>query len=148
MYQLFEQVQSVARMNRESLGDGKALWGKLSPLLETSSDTFVWKSAGPGLREYERAIIDAGEGPKDGSDEWLRRHFIRQTVRIPLEKPCTVRSIAQVALNIGQHVGMGGNIRDLPRYEAEDFVDRGVLDVPLQDLFRREVVLAIQKWPL
>lgn len=37
-------------------------------------------------------------------------HFIIQQVRIPLKETPTIRKIVQVALNIGQHRGSGGEI--------------------------------------
>jgi hypothetical protein len=49
-------------------------------------------------------------------------HFMIQTVRIPNEKQFSIQRLIQIAFNIGQFVGIGGNDTNLPRIKMNKFI--------------------------
>jgi hypothetical protein len=80
----------------------------LEPLDEYSAEN--WKTIPEKLRNPIMLLpeyIINGYGEQSLIEN---NHFIIQQVRIPLKEAPTIRKIVQVALNIGQHRGSGGEI--------------------------------------
>jgi hypothetical protein len=92
--------------------DGLAFWQPIKKMLEPLDEYSAekWKKISKKLTD---SIMLLPEYIINGYEEKSlleNNHFIIQQVRIPLKETPTIRKIVQVALNIGQHRGSGGEI--------------------------------------
>ena len=92
--------------------DGLAFWQPIKKMLEPLDKYSAekWKKIS---KKVTRSIMLLPEYIINGYEEKRlieNNHFIIQQVRIPLKETPTIRKIVQVALNIGQYRGSGGEI--------------------------------------
>ena len=98
--------------NNKTKFDGLAFWQPIKKMLEPLDEYSAekWKIIPEKLTNSIMLLpeyIINGYGQQSMIEN---NHFIIQQVRIPLKETPTIRKIVQVALNIGQHRGSGGEI--------------------------------------
>ena len=94
--------------------NGLAFWHKMKGLLKEHNSTILlkWKKTRKPKKNSDIAItimnlpevIINGNGKEQTIE---KNHFLIQTLRLPTEGN-NIRKLMQIALNIGQYVGMGG----------------------------------------
>ena len=94
-----------------------AFWYKMKGLLKAHNSTILlkWKKTRqPSMISTEAMnimnlpeFVVNGNGGKQTIEE---NHFLIQSIRLPTEGN-NIRKLMQIALNIGQYVGMGGKLR-------------------------------------
>jgi hypothetical protein len=130
--------------------NGLAFWHKMKGLLKAHNSTILvkWKKTRQPNKKSAEAmdIMDLpeflvnGNGTQQTIEE---NHFLIQSIRLPTEGN-NIRKLMQIALNIGQYVGMGGTPRPwmrLNNYLSQKEIKR--LDkkhkVALTNLFKQIV---------
>ena len=104
--------------NGEVVSFGQAAWQEICSLLDNYrtlgngwstprylSNTVPYSKDMPAIYQHVHDALDMkGDGHDDMSDNkrWETAHFYLQLARIPLRKPCTLRSLGQIAYNVGQ----------------------------------------------
>lgn len=119
--QLFNKIKKVLKEKNISNPNfnGKDFWQPLKAILAQSKwEAKSWKKK--DNKEYINKVMSLPEYYIDGynNKETLKEnHFLIQTVRIPMskkeshkdeEEPPNLKKIMQVALNIGQYLGVSG----------------------------------------
>jgi hypothetical protein len=100
--------------------NGQESWERVKNLLDTTN-ICNWEITKKTLDEKESSDIEEiysyihdklklygenGDEPKYGltHEDWVRAHFVLQTIRIPRTSCCSIQKILQIGLNIGQYM--------------------------------------------
>ena len=101
---LFERVQNVSKKLRKKNPklDGRLFWQPIKDILNEVNIPFTsWKH----ITKTHQALLLLDE--KDSKDAIIEKlHFLRQHANIPYNDPPTFTKIIQIALNIGQWLGV------------------------------------------
>ena len=130
--------------------NGLAFWHKMKGLLKAHNSTILlnWKKTRkPSMNSSEaKKIMELPEFFVNGNGEEKvieENHFLIQSIRLPTEGN-NIRKLMQIALNIGQYIGSGGEPRpwmSLDNYLTQNEIKR--LDkhhkVALTNLFKQIV---------
>ena len=143
------RVYAAAIRHNSATCDGQALWQPIKRLAAQSTlpTTYAWRRVGPDVRA---AIFALPERRPDG-DTHENNHFLIQTVRLPHggtkdgevveARPVDLRTILQLAYNVGQYEGSVAASADVgfdafpyaepPQKDLADFVSADVASIRL-----------------
>ena len=107
MEKLFNTVKNAAeRIHDNGKVDGEQFWSGIKEILSQHDDhVFRWKKTRTKKRDNKiMTTLPEFQTFGDGMCRIIEaNHFVIQSVRIPIAENATIRTVAQVALNIGQY---------------------------------------------
>jgi hypothetical protein len=125
--ELFEHVKDVSKQQRirDKEFRGQAFWQPIKQMTEpydAFNTTLQWKHV---KRSTSDAVMALPEWRGETESMIETNHFLIQLVRIPSTEPLSLRKILQIALNIGQYLGMNprAHPKILEKYKRSRLAD-------------------------
>jgi Zn-dependent M32 family carboxypeptidase len=154
---LFQLVLLGSKQLREAnaRADGLAFWQPIKKLLakyDTTTKLDNWNQRGIS-KETVQNIMKLPEKTIDGYGEETmmeENHFLIQTVRLPIESPKpNLRKIIQVALNIGQYIGISDEFyswMSIDKYVTKPNIEQLSMHIPA-NLIKAIFKIIVQQVP-
>ena len=120
-----QEYAKIVRSNEMEECDGKKHWNKIKEFIQLNIKGNIDNCEFIKLENKKtQQIMELPEYEVNNSDIEIieMNHFMIQTVKIPNENIFSVIKLLQISFNIGQFLGMDGNLEHLARSKIEEFI--------------------------